>query len=158
VDVHGSPAIIVSGPERTSVLAGPECAVLGRQLADAIKYGYTARGTVAPRVLLDFAITVNRAARGSASSAVPPTSAVAAELRNPGDGAVLPSSGEPVATLTVAEAARVAEVSDRYVRKLIQRGSVEALRGHRGTLLVRIDSLAAWLEARSRKENERRAA
>ena len=158
MDVHASPAIIVSGPEQTWVLTGTDCVALGRHLADAVKYGFANRGAVVPQVLLDFSITVNRAARASAGSASLRTSATVAASAGPGNDGPVPLWAQPVATLTVAEAAQAAGLSDRWMREMIRRGSVEALRGRRGAWLVRSASLAVWMEARSRKETERRAA
>jgi hypothetical protein len=155
VEVLGSPLVLCSGPDGTTTLSGPEVEALGRQLDTAIKYAFTVRDWGTPQLLLDFAIAVNRAARSSAGSrSLPMSGAVGESAGSPGNvpGA---SSAE---TVRVSEAARLAGVSDRWLREQIQRGSVSALRGPRGALLVQVDSLTAWMDARNRKESECRKA
>jgi hypothetical protein len=154
VDGLGNPVVTCSGPDGAVTLSGPAAVALGEQLTKAIKWGFTVRDWVVPAELLDFAIAVNRAARASASRSLPRSRAVAESGKLPGDGQ--PATSEQ--TVRVSEAARLAGVSDRWLREQIQRGSVSALRGPRGVLLVRIDSLAAWQEARNRKAGEQRKA
>lgn len=150
----GSPVVTVSGADGTTALSGPEAVKLGHALTDAIRWAYTARGQVVPGELLDFAITLNRASRASASRSLPRSAAVLAAGKSP-EYAPGASSAQ---TVKVAEAARLAGVSPRWLREHVQRGNVLAVRGHRGALLVRTDSLAAWIGARSREETERRRA
>ena len=64
---------VLSGP--VVVLDSDDCAVLGRQLVEAVRLAYVARGRPPPHHLLDFASAVNRAARSSPSSAKMPTPA-----------------------------------------------------------------------------------
>ncbi len=146
---------VLGGP--VVVLDGADCAVLGRQLVEALRLGYVARGAAPPRALLDFADQVNRADRSSASgSAWACRSGPVAEPRNPPAAGGPPSSGQPV--LTATEAARAAEVSAGYLRRVLRRGDVEASRGGpRGSWLVHTDSLAAWIGQR-REETKRKAA
>jgi excisionase family DNA binding protein len=145
---------VLSGP--VVILSGDDCAVLSRQLVEAIRLAYVARGRPPPRHLLDFAEEVSRAARSSATS---PTAALASaaagtvRFRTSPD---LPACDEPV-WLTVTEAARVAEVSDGYMRRLARRGDVQASRGRRSAWLIDASSLAAWI-SRRRKEREGKAA
>lgn len=149
----GNLMVTVSGPDGTKALSGPETVKLGEELSQVIK-GFNVRGEVAPAVLLDFAVIVNQATRASTSRSLCRSGAVA------DSGKSLTDMTGPVSaqTVKVSEAARLAGVSDRWMREQIQRGSVSALRGHRGALLVRIDSLAAWIDARNRKESETKGA
>jgi hypothetical protein len=64
--------------------------------------------------------------------------------RNLTDQALVPSSE----WLTTKEAARRAEVSARYMRRVFREGDVEASRGARGAWLVDTDSFGAWLASR----------
>ena len=106
------------------MLPGPQAVDLGEALTQAIKWGFTARGELTPAVLLDFAIAVNTAKRASTSRSLRRSGPVAESGKSPGDvtGAV------SAQTVRVSEAARLAGVSDRWLREQILRGSVSALR------------------------------
>lgn len=141
----------LSGP--LVVLDGDACAALAPCLVQAVRL-YTARGVPPPRLLLDHADEVSRAAaRFRADAQV-------TARRGTGQFRGGPSSrpfGQPE-WFTVREAARVAEVSEGYVRRLARRRDVEASRGRSGAWLIDASSLAAWAGSRNRKERKRRAA
>ena len=146
MDVLGGPVV---------VLSGDDCAELGRQLAEAIQLGYRARGHLPPRRLKAFSDQVNgavRAARGRTDGQVN-TPRGPARGR---EGLSVPISDQPV-TLTTSEAAQLAGVHERTVRKWIQRGDVATLQDHEGAPhLVYLASLAAKISQR-RKEDESKA-
>jgi excisionase family DNA binding protein len=140
------------------ILDGRDCAVLARQLVEAIRLGYTVRDRPPPRALLDLAGRLNVIARGSGEDRDD-----CQDTGHDGPGRFrvslpLPSSGQPATGLTVAEAARLGAVSEGYLRKLIRRGDIEASRdGRSAGYLVRADSVAAWASQR-REERDRKAA
>ncbi len=145
---------VLSGP--VVVLDGNDCAVLGPQLVAAIKLAYVTRGRPPPRHLLDFADQVNalvRAAKGRTDAQANTPHGPAAGREWP----LLPALDPEPAKLTTNEAARLAEVDARTVRKWIQKRDLEASRDHKGAYLVDIGSLAAVI-GRRRKENQRKAA
>lgn len=138
MEVHHGGWVAITLDER-------EVSDVGRQLVEAIRLGWVVRGDHPPRLLLQLADQVNKAARSSGSRNLP-------EFR---DRASVPSSGQPV--LTVQEAGRVAGVSEGFVRRLARRGAVEAVRGSRSAWLIDASSLTAWMGQR-RKEHQRTAA
>jgi hypothetical protein len=147
VDVLGGPVV---------VLSGEDCAELGRQLAEAIRLAYRVRGRQAPRHLLAFSDQVNavvRAARGRTETQVTSSHGPVRGRERPS----LPLSDQPV-TLTTSEAAQLAGVHERTVRKWIQRGDVATSQDHEGAPhLVYLASLAAKISQR-RKDDESKAA
>lgn len=151
MEVFAGPAVVISGPELE---------VLGRQLAEAIRSGYTARGRAAPRVLLDFAIAVSKAAPGTGGTDRAARGAghgPGAERRNTREAAGAGVSCQPARTLSVKEAARAAKVSESYLRRLVRDGILE-VRDGLGPYAIFADSLAAWQERRRRMEDDRKAA
>lgn len=134
------------------VLDAQELPAMSRQLVEAIRRGYVARGLPPPRLLLDLAAEISRAARGTAGTASGAGQAPCAEPPKFRDGADPERSEQPV-TLTIREAAERAEVSGSYMRRLARRGDVEASRGDRSAWAVDADSLAAWLVGRRRNAN-----
>ena len=148
MEVLGGPAV---------VLDGADCAVLGRQLVEAIRLGYVARGRTPPRLLLDFASEVSRAARGFATVPADAQVSLRGELARVPAGPLPSSCGEPV-WLTAAEAARIAEVSVQTMRKCLRARDPRGSRGgHRSAWRVDASELAAWL-SRRRKERTQKAA
>lgn len=142
------------------VLGGAELEVLGRQVAGAIRSGYTVRGKPPPRELLDFAIAVNRLVSGTCGTGHGDIGAVqetATEPRNTRRAPDAGGSGQPARTLTVKEAAQATKVSESYVRRLVRRGALEVRDSH-GPIAIYADSLAAWQERRRRVVNDRKAA
>jgi hypothetical protein len=143
----------LSGP--LIVLDGDACAALAPCLVQAVKL-YVARGAAPPRHLLDLADEVSRAARAAAEFR--PSAQVTGR---PGTGRFRsgPTSRacEQPEWLSVREAARVAKVSDSYVRRLARRRDVEASRGRSGAWLIDANSLTAWADSRNRKECKRKA-
>jgi hypothetical protein len=139
------------------VLDADDCVVLGRQLVDAIRLGYTSRGRPPPEMLLDFASKVNTVARASSArfrmnAQASPASGTGRPRPAPG----LPRSDQPV-RLTATEAAKLAEVSVEFMRRCLRAGDPHGSRGHRSAWLVDTAELAAWI-SRRRRENERKAA
>jgi hypothetical protein len=150
VDVLPGPVVIISGPELE---------VLDRQVRDAIRLGYTARGRHAPDFLLQFAMRLNRAAGGSGSSASRPWPGPLAELAGFREWPAPSSSGQPVVTLTVREAANLAGTSEGFMRRACRRGDVQASRaGPKGAWAVDFASLAVYASRRHRKEDDHREA
>lgn len=150
---------VIHGP--VVVLDGADCAELARQLTRTIKLAYGAPGRPPPpRLLLDLADEISRAALSSASAEPRPEASplVRAGVRNAELPAVADpsSSGQPVITAT--EAAETAGVSASYLRRALRRGDVQASRDRYGAWQVDADDLAAWLSERRRKERNRRAA
>jgi hypothetical protein len=151
------PVVVVDGRQLTP----GELAVLGRHLAEAIKAGYTVRGKPAPRDVLDLAVAVNRWAAGTGGTGRRNDSAGhgrGAEPRNTGGQADPGVSGQPARTLSVSEAARAAQVSESYVRRLVRDEVLEVRDGQGPGYAIFADSLAAWQERRRRKESDRKAA
>jgi hypothetical protein len=137
----------------TLSLTPDEVTVLRRQVAEALKFGYVARGRQPPRMLSELAkhlAGVSRCHEDAQASGGDGT----AGFR---DGAALQLSEQPV-RLTVKEAACLAKVSEGYMRRLIRRGDVEAVRGRRGAWAVDIPSVSVWIASQRRKENDRKAA
>jgi hypothetical protein len=130
-----------------------EAGALARQVAEAVRLAYTARGRPPPHLLLEVA----RSLRGAARGRVAPLASTPSGLPGGPEVAFLSSSDQPATTLGTDEAARLGEVHPRTIRKWIQRGRVQARRGPRGDLRVDIASLAAYLSER-RKEHENRKA
>jgi hypothetical protein len=144
---------VVSGP--AVLLDGHDCAVLGRQLAQALQAAYGAPGRPMPRHLAEFAGMLNRAARGSREFRVDAQVGGLAGTGEFRDGLPRPSSEEPV-RLTIREAALLAGVSEGYMRRCCRRGDVQASRAHRGAFAVDIASLAVWV-GEHRKQREKAA-
>lgn len=160
MEALGWPVVTVSGPDGMTVISGPEAAALGRLVGAAIDALYTRRRRAAPHVMLEFAIKVHVAAGGSAGSgsALLSWSGARAVPRNTGDDPDAGVSGQPALTLSVKEAARAAEVSESYIRRLVRRGILEVRDQEASEYAVYADSLAAWQERRSRKETHPKAA
>lgn len=135
------------------VLTADEADAAGRMLGEAIKYGYLARGWQVPPLLAEWRGLLARSAKDRAFSQVTGGD-VPAEVR---DEASLPFSDQPV-RLTVKDAAFLAKVTEGYMRRLIRRGDVEAIRGHRGAWAVDISSASVWIASQRRKEQDRNAA
>ena len=135
-----------------------DAAALARQLARAIRLGWVTRGQPPPRLLLDFAESLNRAARSSASGTQTRTSDLAAEPGNPQASTPLPRWEQPE-TLTVRDAAAAVGVSTSYLRRLIRKGAIDVMAPghHQSAYAVYTDSLTAWA-SRRRRSHERKAA
>jgi excisionase family DNA binding protein len=148
LDVLDGPAIVVSGPELQ---------VLDRQLRGALRRAYGRPGQVVPRWLLDFAIAVNKLA-GSAGTGSGCRSGAGAEpawFRDGGPAGAWPQPAE----VSVTEAARAAEVSEGYVRRLVRRRDIEASQDRPGgAYRVQTDSLAAWMDKRRKEATDPEAA
>jgi hypothetical protein len=142
---------VLNGP--IVILGQADCEVLGRQLAKTLQLAYGAPGRPAPpRHLLSFAAELNRITRGSGEYR---ENTQVRTGRGTGEFRAEPSSqscDQPV-WLTVQEAARVAEVSPSYMRRVIRKGDVEASQGHRSAYLVDTSSLAVWISQRERRED-----
>lgn len=151
---------VLSGPV-VVVLPEGDAAALARQLVQVIQLGYVRRGAQPPRLLLDFASAVSRAARGSATPE--PQRAASPQVTAGRGTAELPASadpswsGQPVGLLTASEAARTAGVSASYLRRVIRRGDVQASQDRWGVWHVDPDGLAAWCGQRRRKERAKAA-
>ena len=154
----GPAVVLCSGPDGTTALSGPEVEALGRQLDTAIKYAFTVRDWGTSRLLLDFAIAVNRAAVGSAGSVQVPCSAASAEPRNTGEAPDAGLSGQPAVTLSTQEAANALGVSDSYVRRLVRERTLEVRDSQGPGYEIYARSVAAWQERRRRKETDGKAA
>ena len=147
---------VLTGP--AVVLDRDDCTLLARQLVEAIRSGYTARGRPPPERLLDLANQVSTVARGAAGETT------SGQLGpRPGtvpcwDAGLAPSWGQPAEGLMIPEAAALAGVCESLVRLWCRRGDVQASRGPRGAWKVDIASLAAVIAVRRRKEHERKAA
>ncbi len=138
------------------MLDGTDCAMLGRQLVEALRLAYVARGRPAPVQLVDLADLVNKAARASAERCVNTQVRGVIGGRGLRGGADRSDSGQPV-MLTVTEAARVALVSTRYMRELARKKVVDATRKPGGAWAVNAWSLAGWISRRL-PDRERKAA
>ena len=146
---------VLSGPV-VIYLSQDEAAALGRDLAQVLRLAHGTRGQAPPALLEAFSGRLNavaRAARGRDQGQV----SVPRGLPQGRSAPPLPPSEQP-ARLTVAQAATLAEVDPRTMRKWIQRRHVDACRGPRGALLVDIASLAAWISQRRKEERHREAA
>jgi hypothetical protein len=150
----------VSEPVLVLAFSASDVTGLAPYLVDWIRRDYVARDRRAPRQLVELADAVSIAARSSASrasSAHPGTSrecGTGAEFRA---GPSVPSSRQPE-TLDTREAARRAEVSTGYLRRLCRLRVIETLprRDGRSSYRVVTDSLEAWVSAR--REGTRRKA
>jgi excisionase family DNA binding protein len=148
IDARDGPAITVSGPDLL---------LLDRQLRAALQRAYGAPGQLVPRWLLDYAIAVNKLA-GSAGSGSGRRSGAGAEPEKFRDGGRAGAWPQP-ATVSVTEAARAAEVSEGYVRRLVRRRDIEASRDRPGgAYRVQADSLAAWMDRRRKEATDPEAA
>lgn len=139
IEARGGPSVTVSGADLVA---------LDRQLRQAVAMFRARDGGNgrAPYVLLQLAIEVNRLVNGSAP-----------ELRNSRRVPPAPSSDQPV-TLTTAEAAEAAEVSESYLRRLVRDGVLEVRASQGPGYALYADSFAAWQERRRRRETDQRAA
>jgi hypothetical protein len=145
---------VLSGPV-VLVLSQDEATALGRQLGETLRLAYRSRGQV-PSLLTAFAGRLNAAAR-AARGRVPAQVSTGCGPAGGRSGAPLPVSDQPV-TLTVAQAAVLAEVDARTVRKWIARRQVEAARGPGGAYEVDIASLALRISERRREDSYPKAA
>jgi hypothetical protein len=130
-----------------------EVTVLRRQVAEALKFGYVVRGRQLPRLLAE----VGRELACASQCRENPQASLANGTAGFRDAPSLSVSEQPV-RLTVKEAACLAKVSEGYMRRLIRRGDVEAIRGYRGAWQVDISSAGAWIASQRRKERDRKAA
>jgi hypothetical protein len=135
VDVLSGPVVLVLGQD--------EATALGRQLAETLRLAYRSRGQMPPSLLTAFADRLSTAAR-AARGQVPAQVTAGGGPGKGRSGPPLPVSEQP-ATLTVDQAAVLAEVDPRTVRKWIARREVEAARGPRGAYRVDIASLGLWI-------------
>lgn len=145
---------MLTGRAAVIVLSEAETAALARQLGEAIRLGYTARGNLPPHLLQRVARVVSEGLQGPADVQV-------SNMAGPYEaapGRSLPSSRQPDSTLSTDEAARLGKVHPRTIRKWIRRGRVQARRGPRGELRVDIASLAAWLDGRRTEHDDDKAA
>jgi hypothetical protein len=140
----------LSGP--SVVLDGDACAALAPWLVRAVRV-YVARGVPPPRPLLDLADEVSRAARFRADAQATARCGTGQFRSEP-----FSRPSDQPEWLTVREAARVAAVSEGYVRRLARRRDVEASRGRSSAWLIDAGSLTAWAGSRNRKERKRKAA
>jgi hypothetical protein len=137
-------------------LTEDDAAVLSRQLVEAIRLAYVARGRPPPHQLLTLSTAVSQAARSFAEVRTEPQVGTPRELAPVRGGPVPSSSLEPV-WLSAEEAARVGKVTVQQMRKFLRRGDLKGERsGHRGSWLVGTNELGAWLERR-RKERQKAA-
>lgn len=123
---------------------------VGRELAELLRLSYRARGQLAPARLVAFSDGLNAAARATRGRA----SGQVSRGGGPAGGrsaSLLPVLEQP-AVLTVAQAAVLAEVDPRTVRKWIARRQVEAARGPAGAYGVDIASLALWISERRKRD------
>lgn len=134
-------------------LTQDDATALAHQLARAIQIAYGRPGVHAPLLLLDFAAEISRSARFRASPQVRP-GAGTDQFRSGPSPAVSEQQPE---WLTVKEAAKLAEVSEGFMRRCCRARDVEASRDHRSAWLVDASSLRAWI-GRRRKELDRKAA
>jgi hypothetical protein len=141
---------LLGGP--VVVLDGPDCAVLGPQLVEAIRLAYTVRSGTAPHALLDFSDQVSRIGRFRVSA----EAGAGRETGRLRAGLSSPSSDQPV-WLTADEAARIAGVSVQYMRRCLRRGDLKGTQGHRSAWRVDAVGLAAWMISR-RREDQHKAA
>ncbi len=145
-------------PGPVVVLGGDDCAVLGRQLVEAIRLGYVSRGRTPPRRLLEFADAVNRAGRGSVTAPAGSRPGAPACARNTPPAAGAAWWQQPESTLSVAQAAQAAGCSESYARRLCRKGAVYAVQAvPKGAWLVDAADFAGWLSKR-RNGNDREAA
>lgn len=136
------------------ILDGADCAVLGRQLVEAIRLGYTRRGGAPPHALLEFADRVNAIARFRATAQASPGHETGRFPVSPS----LPSSDQEPVWLTATEAARIAEVSVQLMRMCLRKGHLKGTRGHRSAWRVDAVDLAAWMVSRRRDDDDTKAA
>ncbi len=148
---------VLDGP--VLMMDGAQCAALRGALVEAIRLGYTARGSLPPRVLEEHSNEVAIIARAveqrRADSSFPQVTPGlgAADLRTvPGQ----PCSQEPV-TLTIGEAARWAGISEGHMRSLCRKRDVHASRAGQSAWAVDVASVWAWMVSRNRTEPDQRA-
>lgn len=145
-----------SGPV-VITLSVEEATALGAIQVEMIKLAYRSRGLMPPSLEIAFSERLNakaRAAQGRAGRQV------SSPYGPPGTRAEPPAplSDQPV-RLSTDEAAKLAEVDARTIRKWIARGDVQASRGRaRGEYRVDIASLAARISQRRKEERHREAA
>jgi hypothetical protein len=133
---------VLSGPV-VLVLSQDEAMALGRQLAETLRLAHRSRGQAPPALLTAFSDRLSAAAR-AAQGRVPAQASTGSGPAGGRCGPPLPVSEKPV-TLTVGQAAVLAEVDARTVRKWIARRQVEAARGPGGAYEVDIASLGLWI-------------
>jgi hypothetical protein len=146
---------VFSGPV-VITLPADEAEAVGRELAETLRLAHRARGQMPPARLTAFSDRLNAAAR-AASGRVSAQASTATGPPAGRCGAPLPVSDQPV-TLTVAQAAVLAEVDPRTVRKWIARRQVEAARGPGGGYEVDIASLALRVSERRKEDSYPKAA
>jgi excisionase family DNA binding protein len=142
--------VILSGPG--VLLTAEDCVTVDRQLLEAIRLGWNARGRTPPHALLALADQINRcAAQFRASVQVEAGHGTV----DPRTGRRVPVSDDKPVWLTTAEAAGIAGVSARYVRELARKGDVEATRsGQGGAWVVDAASLQVWMTHRTEHDRE----
>jgi excisionase family DNA binding protein len=149
--------VIDARDEPSITISGPDVLLLDRHLRATLRRAYRGPGQLVPRWMLDFAITVNKLA-GSAGSGPGCGSGAVAEPARFRAGGTAGAWPQP-ATVSVAEAARAAEVSEGYVRRLVRRRDIEASQDWPGgAYRVRTDSLAAWMDRRRKEATDPEAA
>jgi hypothetical protein len=146
---------VFSGPV-VITLTLEEAEAVGRELAETLRLAHRARGQVPPARLTAFSDRLNAAAKAAKGRASAQAS-TGTGLVGGRCGPSLPVSDQP-ATLTVAQAAVLAEVDPRTVRKWIARRQVEAARGPGGAYEVDIASIALRVSERRRDDSYLKAA
>lgn len=141
------------------ILDAADCPVLGRQLVEAVRLAYVARGRTPPRLLLQFADLLNCAGRSSAAAPGTSRSEGGSRQQNTGTGADRAWWRQPDIVLTVAGAAQAAGVSHSYIRRLCREGTVYAVQAApAGQWLIDAEGFAGWQrERQSRTATTREA-
>jgi excisionase family DNA binding protein len=129
------------------LLAGEDCARLDGLLLRALADTANRNGGV-PVQVARIAAEIHRAADEFRTNIL-----VNASSGTPRDEISSVKPRSPVTDrLTVQEAAKLAEISEEYARRMARKGVVNATKsGHRGAWLVDSTSLAAWVAERERR-------
>jgi hypothetical protein len=148
MEVSGSAAAITFGSEG-------EAAAFARQFREALHLAYGVHRAEPPYLLRAARDGLNATVGADGGRAYPQAGAG----RGPSGAAPGhdPRSSYQPALLTVQEAARLAEVDPRTLRKWIERRQVEACRGPGGAHQVDMGSLVAKIIIRRRNGNDEQA-
>lgn len=133
-----------------------EAAAFARQFREALRLAYGVRHAELPYLLRAVRDGLN-AASGATEGRMYPQAGARRGPSGAAPGHDARRSYEPV-RLTVEEAARLAEVHPRTVRKWITGRDIEAVRGPGGAHLVDMGSLTAKIISRRRKDGDSKAA
>jgi hypothetical protein len=152
--------VAVAGWMEAVVIAGPLLPQYRDHLRRAVALAYGSPGQPAPpQPLLDLLRIVSRGAERASAHRQERMQVTVASGHAAVRAAAAPEAlGAEPETVSTKDAAAIARLSERHMRRVAREHAIEAWTDHHGAWRFEIDSLAAWVAARHRKETMRKAA